>query len=228
MQNQKQVQYTSLHAQDLHCYWSTQANSTPPACDTLSCVLQAAREVFCNMGFKASLNAVALRAGVARQTIYNKFANKQELFSMAIESGLATVFPETTWLTDGDMQHQLEIFALHLRRKLFTPEVSRLFRLLASEASRFPVETQDFFEKAYKAPRQQLANLMQNHMDQGLLRRDDPMEAAHFFFDSVINLDFYQVYFEAPLDPGQELLHIQKRVGQFLLVYQPLPLQKTA
>ena len=46
-------------------------------------VLNAAMEVFCKEGYNASIDAVSQHAGVARQTIYNNFGNKQQLFCEA-------------------------------------------------------------------------------------------------------------------------------------------------
>jgi hypothetical protein len=48
---------------------------------THQAILNAAKKVFLNEGYGASLDAVAKAARVARQTVYNKFGSKERLFS---------------------------------------------------------------------------------------------------------------------------------------------------
>lgn len=197
----------------------------PVASDTISCVLQAAQEIFCSAGYRASIDAVATRAGVARQTIYNNFGNKQKLFSQAIEHGMSSFWAEL--VTSGEtIQAQLYSFALNFRAHVLNPETARLHCMLTSEAPRFPEQARDFFEKAMMATRVQLAQLIAQAMQKGELRTDDALEAAHFFIDSLIGIDLDRLHFSGEIpDPAQEASRVERHIDRFLRAYAP---EKTA
>ena len=53
-------------------------------------ILHAASELFLSQGFQGtSMDAVAKRAGVSKQTVYSHFANKEELFKACIGAKVA-------------------------------------------------------------------------------------------------------------------------------------------
>lgn len=193
--------------------------------DTVSCVLQAALEVFCSAGYRTSIDAVATRAGVARQTIYNNFGNKQNLFSKALEHGMASFWAEIE-PTGSSIEEKLMSFARNFRMHILDPEMVQLHCMLVGEAPRFPEQARDFFEKTHLTIRKQLAQLLQNAMDQGELLRDDPLEAAHFFVDGLIGFDHERLQFTNELpDPAQEQERVKKHVARFLRAYAPETLQ---
>jgi AcrR family transcriptional regulator len=194
-----------------------------PSTDTVSCVLQAAQEVFIHAGFRASIDAVATRAGVARQTIYNNFNNKRTLFARAIEHSTQSLLTELTADETGDLPAQLENFALKLRQRVLNTESAHLFAMLSSEAARFPDEARDFFQSACMVPRQHLADRLHQCMQQGLLRQDDALDAAHFFFDTLLGIDLERLHFSGQRpDPQQEHAHVKRHVQRFLRAYAPV------
>jgi len=197
----------------------------PVSSDTVSCVLQAAQEVFCTAGYRASIDAVATRAGVARQTIYNNFGNKQKLFSRAIEHGMASfwadIMPTGTTITE-----QLHCFGIRFRAHVLNPEMARLHCMLTSEALRFPEQARDFFEKAHMGTRHGIAALLSEAMARGQLRQDDALEAAHFFIDGLIGVDLDRLLYAGEIpDPAQEAARVQRHVERFLRAYAPETIQ---
>ena len=48
-------------------------------------IITAAKRVFLRDGYGASIDAIVAEAGIARQTLYNHFAGKKELFLAVME-----------------------------------------------------------------------------------------------------------------------------------------------
>jgi len=76
------------------------ASTTPPASErplrrdaerNRLRILQAAREVFADRGFDASLDQVAAHAGLGVGTVYRRFADKDALIDALFEEGIDEV-----------------------------------------------------------------------------------------------------------------------------------------
>ncbi|XZG71186.1 TetR/AcrR family transcriptional regulator [Chitinibacteraceae bacterium HSL-7] len=163
----------------------------PPACSGNDCarrVLDAAFEVFCDAGYQASIDAVAQRAGVARQTIYNHFGSKEALFSAAMGQAVEGLFAALA-AEEGDWRSRLFNFGLVFRERVLSPESITLHRLLVSEAQRFPGLAASMYEKCFIYSRRQIANVLEDAMRVGALREEDPMEAAHILIDMLVSAD---------------------------------------
>jgi AcrR family transcriptional regulator len=113
-------------------------------------VVAAARENFLLKGYaEASMDGIALAAGVSVKTIYSHFENKAELFQAVIEltcndpgffrqipneTELAQKFP---WFADAS-QRGLQTAGQHYLRHLLSPEQLALYRVITRDAARFP------------------------------------------------------------------------------------------
>src|SRR3990167_5310940 len=67
----------------------------PPAADVKeSAIIDAARKTFLARGYDgASMDVIALTAGVSKRTVYNRFRSKEELFAAAIEETCREILP---------------------------------------------------------------------------------------------------------------------------------------
>jgi AcrR family transcriptional regulator len=73
---------------------TTSAPSRPLRCDAernRRRLLEAAQEVFAELGFEATMDQVAARAGVGVGTAYRRFAHKEELIAALFEDRIAEV-----------------------------------------------------------------------------------------------------------------------------------------
>ena len=86
----------------------------PPVISTER-LLALAREVFLELGIRATTAEVATRAGIAEGTIFHRFKSKEELFRAAMnvdpDAGLALAEALPARAGTGDLRHTLVIFA---------------------------------------------------------------------------------------------------------------------
>lgn len=182
-------------------------------------VLEAAFEVFCESGYRASIDAVAKRAGVVRQTIYNNFENKEALFLAVLEQAVRDVFA-TLSAEDDDWYSRLLAFSMQFRAKVLSAQAVNLHRLLIAEAPRFPALAQAFYQRVILFSRQQMAQVIAQAMQDGCLRAEDAMEAAHVYLDLLVSHDHDALLFgNAALDPAQETAKVERAITLFMRAY---------
>lgn len=187
--------------------------------DCTARLLEAAFEVFCESGYRASIDAVAKRANVARQTIYNNFPNKEALFSAAMTAGVHELFAGLE-NGDGDCHERLVQFSLRFRSRVFSPELVKFRQLMVGEASRFPDLARSFYHNTVLYSRRQLAQLIGRAMQDGCLQAEDPEEAAHIFLNLIMGSDDVMVLYEAGYpDPADEERKVLRAIELFLRIY---------
>ncbi|NHQ88586.1 TetR/AcrR family transcriptional regulator [Iodobacter sp. HSC-16F04] len=183
-------------------------------------VICAAKSVFCEMGYRASIEKVAARAGVARQTIYNRFGSKQALFELAIDHFIGEMLAPLA-VNEGDVRERLLRFSLSFRAQIMTPESVKAHRVLTGEAPRFPELARRHFELCIERTAKQLAAQLETAMQEGVLRPADPFEAATFLFDMLAGYDQLKLLFGGePPDPAGETAKVNRIVDMFLRAYQ--------
>lgn len=137
--------------------------------------------------YQVSIDRIAVRAHLARQTLYNHFPSKEALFEAvmrhAIQSILVTLDGET------DVRATLLAFGNAYRKKLLSPDGLALFRTMTAEAPRFPDLATRFFRQGPFATRKHLSAYLGHAMGRGALRRDDPEFAAEMFTAMLADAD---------------------------------------
>ena len=195
-------------------------------------ILTSATEVFLQHGYLgASMDEVAARAAVSKQTVYKQFEDKEHLFAEIIlgttaqvVDGLATAFANT--LDEADDAHEaLRDLARRLLDGLLQPGVLRLRRLVLAEADRFPEICAAWFEDAFHKSLVLLGESMTRLVDRSMLRElPDPTLAAYQFAGLVMYKPMNQVMFAGTkaLPTADELDNIAARAAEvFLAAYGP-------
>jgi len=189
--------------------------------DTRNRLIQAAREAFMADGYRASVDGIAARAGVAKQTLYNHFPSKEELFSESVGLVSAAIVVSLDGQTD-DVRATLLRFGAAFRQKVHGAEGLALFRTLMAEAARFPTLAQAFFAKGPEQTASRLADFLGRAMAAGRLRQDDPRFAAEMLVGMLHGIDhFRRLSSNTQLPEAQEESRIGQIVDCFLRAYDP-------
>jgi TetR/AcrR family transcriptional repressor of mexJK operon len=150
-------------------------------------IREAAIGAFLVSGYEGTtMEEIAARAGVSKQTVYKHFTDKQHLFADIVLSTtddmsaligiIAEKLPETNSLS-RDLEHLAETFLVALMQ----PRVLRLRRLVISSADRFPEISTAWYEKGFERVLTALAGSFRALADRRLLAVDDPTAAAEHF-----------------------------------------------
>jgi AcrR family transcriptional regulator len=183
---------------------------------TVKCraILDAATEIFCEQGVAgASIDAIASRAGVSRQTVYNQLGDKEKVFVSVVEDVterssarlFATLgtFPEQP----EDLEAELIGFAVRLvGRCMCDADGAALRKLIENEGQRYPELFETWKEygpgKSWPAIAARLAKLAHD----GYLEIDDINLAARQFM-ALLNADLPNTYFMG-VPPTEDELRI--------------------
>lgn len=189
------------------------------ASETRTRLIHAAREAFMEEGYRASVDGIAARAGVAKQTLYNHFPSKDELFSESAGLISGAIVVSLDGQTD-DVRATLICFGTTFRQKVHSAEGLAMFRTLMAEAARFPSLAQAYFAKGPELTAARLADFLGRTMAAGHLRQDDPRFAAEMLLGMLNNIDhFRRISGNAELPEAEETTRIGQIIDCFLRAY---------
>ncbi len=152
-------------------------------------IIEAAREAFLVRGFDgASMDQIALSAGVSKRTVYNRFRSKEELFGAAIEDSCRKFLPVDTSDIEASLPPRELILALSRQfvAGALTPEALSLRRIAAFEAGRTPAIGRNYIEHGPKFLVEQCTPILNRIVAKGALQIKDP-EAAIWRLGALIS-----------------------------------------
>jgi TetR/AcrR family transcriptional repressor of mexJK operon len=149
-------------------------------------VLRAATDSFLSRGYQVSVDAIARRAAVAKQTVYHHFPSKDELFREVARELAMSVLVE---LEGDDVRAALLRFALAYRQRALGAEGIAAFRTLVPAVPRFKGMAKAMYANTAGELVQRLAQYLDGAMKRGRLRRDDPELAAEMLMSMLAGVD---------------------------------------
>jgi TetR/AcrR family transcriptional regulator, mexJK operon transcriptional repressor len=150
-------------------------------------ILEAATRLFLRDGFGAtSIEAVASACRISKRTFYHRFRDKPDLFRAVVRRLIANwVQPfEARLEAGGALEDVLESAAKQMLAAALSPEALQLYRLLITEAPRFPELTRIVAESS-AAANGRLGEIFAGEFARGTLALD-PRYAAEQFVNLVI------------------------------------------
>jgi TetR/AcrR family transcriptional repressor of mexJK operon len=182
-------------------------------------VLRAATRSFLAHGYGSSVEAIARRAGVAKQTVYEHFDSKDALFQEAVR-GLARGVLVTLDDTPRNLRATLTRFALAYRRRVLGAQGIAMFRALVPEVPRFRPLARSMYAAGAGQTVRRLAGCLQKAMDAGQLRFDDPELAAELLMGMLVGQDRTKRLFGVANGKAGDAQRAERIVDCFLRAYR--------
>jgi TetR/AcrR family transcriptional regulator, mexJK operon transcriptional repressor len=155
---------------------------SPPMGDKAQRIICAAREAFLEKGYDGvSMDEVANRAGVAKQTVYARYASKDALFLAVVDSVQGRMLCAVS--ADGPLtiRDRLRRIARELLDLVLDPSILSLSRIALGASYRFPTLGHSIYGARMKELHAVLADIIQRAAKDGSLLVDDPTVAAEQF-----------------------------------------------
>lgn len=170
--------------------------------DCRSRLIHAATEVFIEEGYRASIERVAVRAGVARQTLYNHFPSKADLFGEVIKQVTAALLITLDGKAEG-LRERLLRFGIAFRAKALSVEGLGFYRALLAETTRFPELAASFYRTGPAQTAARLRAVLQEAIDHGKLRPVDADFATTTLLSMLVGAErsHYLLSGEPPPEP---------------------------
>ena len=145
-------------------------------------ILDAAIAVLGERGVSVSMDEIARRAGVSKQTIYNHYGSKAELVrTLAARRVHEITAPLATPEAVENPEEALAAFARILLNAVYQTKGTSLFRTAMVHATDMPDVALAMFEAGPKASRIKLAAFLAIETQAGRMFCPNPLEAAEFF-----------------------------------------------
>jgi TetR/AcrR family transcriptional regulator, mexJK operon transcriptional repressor len=153
--------------------------------DKRQAILEAAFVVFARRGYsQAGVQEIADEAGVAKPTVYNHLADKENLFRHAMAATADAVLAENLAIIErlrdpgDDLQATVEDVAYRMLQTCCTERSLALRWLTYAQVARFPDLIEFVTERTSKALGEALADRLARLCISGRLRPCDPAQAA--------------------------------------------------
>jgi TetR/AcrR family transcriptional repressor of mexJK operon len=187
-------------------------------------IIRAAQAMFMEHGFdRASVDAIAEAAGVAKATVYARFKDKEGLLRAAISSKCADFLGSTAFESASDlpMRRTLIEFA-HRFLALVTDKDSLAMHALMMEAGKSRPEMPTlFFESAVLPTCRRLSGYLERQRDNGRLSFDDGEAAAWRLLGMVKSQEHMRAMLGLPRRRQKEIdAFIESCVDAFLAAHE--------
>lgn len=150
-------------------------------------ILDAAAQVFGERGLAASMEEIARRAKVSKQTIYNHYGSKPELIRAIVDRRVLEITaPLMAPAAAEHPEEALATFARFMLSAVMQPRGGAMLRMTVESAADQPDLARAFFEAGPATSRRRLADFLAMETKAGRMAVDDPVLAAEFFASMVI------------------------------------------
>jgi TetR/AcrR family transcriptional regulator, mexJK operon transcriptional repressor len=170
-----------------------------PVADKAQRIICAAREAFLEKGYDGvTMDEVASRAGVAKQTVYARYASKDALFLAVVDSVQGRVRSALSTAGPLAIRDRLRQIAREFLDLVLDPSILSLFRIALGASYRFPKLGHSIYGARLKEAHGVLAEIIERAGEDGSLLVDNPTVAAEQFLALVRG----ELYLHGLYDPS--------------------------
>jgi TetR/AcrR family transcriptional repressor of mexJK operon len=187
-------------------------------------ILEAAIMVWGERGLTASMEEIARRANVSKQTIYNHYGSKTELIRALSQRRVVEM--TAALATAEGLENPAEAlagFARALLNSALNASGYNIYRMAIANAPEMPDIARAMYESGPRASRQKLATFLAMETRAGRLDCPNPMEAAEFFAGMVIGS--FQTAILLGIDVALDEARVERvateAAARFLKAYAP-------
>ena len=187
-------------------------------------ILQAAAELFPKMGFdKTTMDDVAQRAGVTKQTVYSHYQSKEQLFIQMIDKlcRRGVSHKPISGMHTKRFEDLLFEVGTNLLTLITSVEGMAVTRLVVAEASRYPKLARLYYEIGTQRIMHLLAEFLDGQNARGVIAIPNTQSAAAYFFALLKGQYFLRMTLGVPPipSPREQRAHVKEVVDIFMRLY---------
>jgi TetR/AcrR family transcriptional repressor of mexJK operon len=189
-------------------------------------ILSAGRTLLFGQGPEAvTMEAVARLAGVAKPTLYRRYANRDELIAAVAEAEaerMAGRFRMVPGSADHLKQALVE-FGCDLTRFLLSAEHLNYVHALGASQGVPQSTRESIYRHGPRGTQTRLAHWLSRAAERGLLELDDADYSAEQFLGMLMGLDLVRTLYRMPLlrDASAMEVRVERLVRDFLRLHRP-------
>lgn len=196
--------------------------------DRRDAILNVAQGCFAAQGYAGTtMSGIAAKLGGSKGTLWTYFPSKEDLFAAVLDRVARAYRARLSQILDaqGALEPTLERACCSLIEKVTSPDAIALHRLIVAEGRRFPELARIFFEIAPATTRRLIAGFLNDAMERGQLRREDPLEAARVLTALAMSGIHHQLMMGQvdEVDPARIKADAHLAADLFLRAYAPDP-----
>jgi TetR/AcrR family transcriptional repressor of mexJK operon len=155
-------------------------------------IMSAGRDLFLAQGYRGtSVDEIAARAGVSKQTVYKQFGDKRELLgaivNAVLDGGVPPILERIAALADStEVEQDLVTLAADYLRSVLAEPVVQLRRLVVGQANALPDLAASYYQRAPVATLRAFTATFETWDQRGVLRIPDAESAAALFASLVV------------------------------------------
>lgn len=187
-------------------------------------ILDAAVEVIGERGLSAPMEAIAKRAGVSKQTVYNHYGSKADLMRALMNRRVEAI---TASLREpgavDNPAEALEAYARSVLETVITSKSYSMMRVIILGSGEMPDVAREVYEAGPLSARKQLAAFLRTETELGRMKVDDPDQAAEFFSGMVMGHSQLRSLLRLPSDktPDEYGRLAKEAAARFMRAYAP-------